>query len=188
VEPVERDWIARAQHGDLPAFEQLVIRHDGYLMRIIQNMVHPAAAEDIYQETFIKAFTSLASFREESEFRTWLTRIAINQCLNYRRGQRWKRWITLQADMDEEELAMAEMKHPEMAPDQQAVRQEMWDHLSTALDALPDTQRAAFILKYVQGCTIREVAAIMGKAEGTIKSDLFRAMQKIKLQMQQIYA
>ena len=187
MEPLEREWIRRAQQGDLKAFEELVIRHDGYIMRVIQNMVPAEDAEDLYQETFIKAFNGLNSFRKESEFRTWLTRIAINQCLNHRRAQRWKRWVPLQPGVLDEEDPKYELSSGEIPPDQRAIEKEMWDHLRVVMQELPGSQRAAFVLKYMQDCTIREAARILGKAEGTVKSDLFRAMQKIKLRMQQIY-
>ena len=93
MDPQEQEWITRAQQGDLPAFEQLVLRHELYVLRFIEQMVEYAAVDDLYQETFIRAFTSLASFRGESSFRTWLTRIAIHECQNHRRRQRRWRWL-----------------------------------------------------------------------------------------------
>ena len=182
MDPQEQEWIARAQQGDLPAFEQLVLRHDHYVLRLIERMVAHAAVDDLYQETFIRAFTSLASFRGESSFRTWLTRIAIRECLNHRRRQRRWRWLPLP-----EQATLAGLVSREAAPDGQALRQELWDHLAAALETLPDSQRTAFVLKYMQGCKISEIALLLGKAEGTIKSDLFRAMQRIKPQMRHIY-
>lgn len=188
MDPLESEWIIRARSGDLPAFGELVNRHDGYVMRLIRSMAPQEEAEDLWQETFIKAFAGLTAFREESSFRTWLTRIAIRQCLDHRRQERWKRLVPLRAAPSGEAESLLELPSPDPLPDQRAVRQEMWHHLQRALDNLPGGQRAAFVLKYVQGCTIHEVAEILGKAEGTIKSDLFRAMQRIRAQMQQLYA
>ncbi|HOT98374.1 MAG TPA: RNA polymerase sigma factor [bacterium] len=188
MEPRERDWIIRAQSGDLPAFGELVNRHDAYIMRLIRSLAPREDAEDLWQETFIKAYAGLAGFREESSFRTWLTRIAVRQCFSLRRKGRWKRRVSFHTDPPGEAESAPELSSPDPLPDQQALRQEMWDHLQRALEALPGGQRAAFVLKYVQGCSIHEVAVILGKAEGTIKSDLFRAMHHIRRRMQRIYA
>jgi RNA polymerase sigma-70 factor (ECF subfamily) len=187
MEPLEREWINRARQGDLSAFGELVARHDGYITRVIRNMVPPAEVEDIYQETFVKAFTGLAAFRAESGFRTWLTRIAINQCLNLRRRHSWKGRFSLPAELETDRL-LHEISSSDSPPDQQAVQREMLGHLQVAMNELPDSQRVVFIFKYVQGCSIKEIAAILGKAEGTVKSDLFRAMQKVRRHMHQFYA
>ncbi|HNW58424.1 MAG TPA: RNA polymerase sigma factor [bacterium] len=187
MEPRERESIIRARQGDLAAFAELVRLHDGYIMRMIRSMSPAEDAEDLWQETFIRAFTGLASFRAESGFRTWLTRIAIRQCLSHRRKGRWQRWIALPAASADAADAPREPASVDPLPDEQVLHHEMQAHLQRALAALPGSQRAAFVLKYVQGCSIREIAAILGKAEGTIKSDLFRAMQKVKARMQQIY-
>ena len=188
MDPREKEWLRRARTGDLPAFGELVNRHDDYIMRLIRSLAPREEAEDLWQETFIKAFAGLAAFREESSFRTWLTRIAIRQCLDHRRQGRWRRLVPLPSTAFGEAESAPEPPSPDALPDQQALRQEMWHHLHRALAALPDGQRSAFVLKYVQGCTIHEVAEILGKAEGTIKSDLFRAMQRIRQRMQRIYA
>ncbi len=189
MDPQERNWILRAQQGDLLAFEQLVIQHESFVMKVIASMVWSREdVEDVYQETFIRAFSHLKAFRFESAFRTWLIRIAVHQCLNKRRQRRWRNRFTLRlAEPDQAEMGyMPPSSDP--TPEQLTLNAEVWQHLQRTLAKLPEKQRTAFILKYMDGCSLKEIAEILGSTVGTIKTDIFRAMQKVRQSMHQQFS
>ncbi len=178
------ELVARAQDGDQMAFEALVRQYQGKAYAIAYNMCSGDSeeAQELTQEAFLRTFRSLKNFRGKSSFYTWFYRILINTCLDSRRRRsRWegifsfwrrdKREKASSDEMNAEYPDPKEYSNPMAALNNKQLAQE----IRQALASLPEKQRVVFQLKVLHGMRIREIAKIMGSAEGTVKSHLFRA-------------
>jgi RNA polymerase sigma-70 factor (ECF subfamily) len=135
-----------------------------------------AAAEDVVQNAFIKAYRNLARFRGESRLESWFYRIVVNETHNYRR---WRRVRDLwQAQQTEEPVDAAQY-----APGDPGLRQR----ISVALEALSSTQRDVFVLVHFEGFTVREAAEVLGRSEGTVKTHLRRALQRLREELADLW-
>lgn len=127
-----------------------------------------AEAEDIAQEAFVQAWRALSGFRGEAALSTWFYRILIRQV------QRHRRWSKLRSALG----YTPEVKTCDVRPDP-----GLQDRIAAALDQLSSGQREAFVLVHMEGLTVTEAAALLGKAEGTIKSHLQRALKALRQQL-----
>ncbi len=126
-----------------------------------------AVAEDVTQEALVAAFRALPRFRDEARLETWFYRILVRKAHSYLRWRRVREvW---------REAARREPPPPESAPSP-----ELRQRIAAALAALPRSQRECFLLVHGEGFTVREAAAILGKAEGTVKSHLHRALTALR--------
>lgn len=170
----DRALVDRCRAGDLGAFEELYRQHAGKLFSLACRMLGNATdAEDLLQEIFLSAHRKLESFRGESALGTWLYRLAMNQCLDYLRS-RAARANQVTGALDDEP-GWYEPGRGGLA--EQAVSRI---DLERALARLPDGCRAAFVLHDVQGLEHREVAEILGIAEGTSKSQVHKARLRLR--------
>lgn len=175
MDEAERDWIRRARDGDGWAFEQLVSRYDGQILALARDMVgNVPDAQDVYQEALIAAFEGLPRFRQDSEFSTWLYRIAVNKALRFR-GQRQRRHV-----VHERSASDAPAATPAVATDRRVLEAELREQLDEALAALSGRERAAFVLCHRQGLRIDRAAELMECSAGSVKSYLFRGREKIR--------
>ena len=180
MEPVEIELVRRAQDGDSKAFEQLLEMHDRSVWQTAYHMLgNLQDTQDMYQETFMRAFDKIGTFRFQSSFKSWLLRITINLCINYRRRKRIVTWISIFADTDDE-MVTQWIDHQTLKPDDNMNQKELQNQIVHALDTLSPRERAAFTLKQYQGYKIREIAGILNCAEGSVKNYLFRAMNKMR--------
>ncbi|NIV04236.1 MAG: sigma-70 family RNA polymerase sigma factor [Calditrichae bacterium] len=174
--------IKRAQKGDVNAFDDLVRLHDRKIFQLIHSMVgNFNDTYDIHQETFIRAYTNIATFRFESNFSTWLGRIAINFTITWRKRQRLKFWISLEdtSNFTLQWKQSDEANHQNSA-ENKLLNKELMHQVERHLNRLPEQQRAVFILKHIHNYRIKEIAEMMKCAEGTVKNHLFRATQKLR--------
>jgi RNA polymerase sigma-70 factor (ECF subfamily) len=137
-------------------------------------------AQDVYQEIFIKVFRSLPSFRFESEFSTWLYRIVINQCINYRQWRSRRRFLSFDVHNASEETTSAFMPEDKNPDPGKALNKELNHKIALAMESLSDRQRAVFVLRHFHGHKLQEIAKTMGCAEGTMKNYLFRTTQHMQ--------
>ncbi|MSS70310.1 MAG: sigma-70 family RNA polymerase sigma factor [Candidatus Latescibacteria bacterium] len=173
----ERIWILKAQNGDQRAFEALVNRYDRRVLGLAYGMVGDAEdAQDVFQETFIAAYRALPGFRMESDFFTWLYRIAVNKALSFRRN-RARQAPPLAGNSP---LLRGRLSGPEEI----LLDEELRRQIEAALDGLSKHERMAFVLCHHQGFKIRQAAEVMGCSEGSVKSFLFRSRAKVKLTLQ----
>lgn len=190
----DKELVALARTGDQAASEELVRRYQEKAYAIAYNMCFGDSeeAKEITQEAFLRAFRSLKSFRGKSSFYTWLYRILVTTCLDWRRRQsRWKRifsfWRREQREKApskedyEEYPEPQEHSNPMTALNNKQLAQE----IRKAIQSLPERQRIAFQLKVLNGMRIHEIAQIMGAAEGTVKSHLFRATHFLRDALQE---
>ncbi len=177
----DRDLVARAKNGDVGAFGQLVRQHQPRIHRLALHMLRDhAEAEDVAQETFVRAYQALARFDGRSEPYTWFYRIAVNLSLNTLRSRRSSR---VGGDVDDPRLesVLAERRPSAHAdPPGDAARKELYGALCAGIDELSDTLRTTLIVVCIDGRSHEEASAILGAPEGTIAWRVHEARRKLR--------
>lgn len=179
------DLITKAQQNNLEAFEQLVL---GYQDRVYSHCLHltmnPEDAQDLAQDVFVQAFKGLRSFRKESDFGTWLHRIAVNRWINLCR--RNKKVVAFSLDeplqSGDSEL-IRELAATEEGPLERVERQEVKDQIQQALNKLPDEFRMALILRELEGYNYEDIASLLECSLGTVKSRINRGRKALKKEL-----
>jgi RNA polymerase sigma-70 factor (ECF subfamily) len=165
----EADLILSAQAGDRPAFAALVERYWERLYRWLCRLTRDGvAAEDIAQETFLKAFAGVGSFRPGTNFRAWLFRIAHNNFVNQRRAIRHNR-----------QPLVPEIAEEPKGPVGETLTREALVLISEAVAKLPSDFRGALLLRVEEGMSFREIADVLGITEETARWRVFKARQKL---------
>lgn len=165
-------------------YAELVERHQRRAARIAYHYLRDAAdADEAVQDAFVKAYTHLGTFREELPFEVWFTRILINGCLDRlkarRRRERWIARPTVDADgMDRDPAEHLPSRGP--SPEDQLLQEERKRRLQVAMGELPERQRLVFVLSHFEGRTSREVSAMTGLNESTVRVHLFRAIRRLR--------
>jgi RNA polymerase sigma-70 factor, ECF subfamily len=180
--------VREVQSGNQAAFEQLVHAHDHAVLRLAFRITGSETdAQDIYQETFLKIYEKLSSFRFESCFSTWIYRIVTNLCLDHLRKNRNRREtsaIKVNAEGEEYDLLNQLSDHSAANnPEQHLLSRELSVRILCALQGLTPRERMIFELKHFQGLKLRTVSEILNSSEGSIKTTLFRATQKLRFQL-----
>ena len=175
----DRAAVDAARSGDAGAFESLVLRYQARIVNYASALVRDAgAAEDVAQETFVRAWRGLGRFRGESAFRTWLYRIAANVARTHldRRGRQAR---IADGSLDDETEPLQADDVASAAPDAETslVTREAIDR---ALAELPDELRLALVLRDVEGLDYKEIAGVTGAPMGTVESRIFRARRHMR--------
>lgn len=176
---------ADGRHGDArERYAELVGRHQRRASRIAFHYLRDAAeADEAVQDAFVKAYSHLSTFREELPFEVWFTRILINGCLDRIKARtRRERWVVPMPEGPGGERDFAERtpgRGP--SPEDQLLARERRMALARALAKLPERQRSVFMLSHYEGCTSREVSAMTGLNESTVRVHLFRAIRKLRV-------
>ena len=179
---LEGDLVKHARRGDLAAYDELVKRYQERIYATIYHMTsNHEDANDLAQESFIKAYTALKSFKGGSSFYTWLYRIAVNKTINFLKQRKNKHHISLNdidinAENDPDLVALASDK----TPFRDANLSELQKKLNEALLKLSEPHRMVVVLHDVQGQSHDEIAEIMGCNIGTVRSRLFYARQQLQ--------
>ncbi len=173
----DREMAERIQQGDVASFELIMRRHNRRLYRLARGILHDEAdAEDVVQETYVRAFERLADFQGKGPLSSWLAKIAVNEALQRLRRVRPARFLSLDDPARTEEVNhMAELTVAGPSPEQSAGREEFRRVLETAIDALPEVCRMVFILRGVEEMSIKETATCLGLETGTVKTRFHRA-------------
>lgn len=179
----DQTLVTRAQRGDKHAFDLLVSKYQRRLGRLLMRWVRdPSEVQDVVQETFIKAYRALPTFRGESAFYTWLYRIGVNAAKNYlaARGRRVQIVAgTGGGDEEMESLEDSDQVQDVNTPESVLLSREIGAAISDAMDALPEELRTAITLREIEGLSYEEIAAIMNCPIGTVRSRIFRAREAI---------
>lgn len=174
----DKEHIQRVLEGNREAFRFLVDKYQEKVFRTAMGFVHQQEeAEDITQETFIRAYQSLQTFQGDSEFSTWLYRIAINTCLNTLSQKRKNIFIRQAEKLMQKAL---HLKSYEPDPQEQLVNQESSERIRKAIDNLPEKQRLAFTLSKYDDLPQKEIAEILKISEGAVEQLLQRAKINLK--------
>jgi len=176
----EIDLIRRAQSGDDKAFESLVKSCDHRVMNIACSMTGSLYdAEEVYQETFLRAYSALATFRHHCSFTTWVIRIAVNQSITHRKKQKLRSLFRIWTPIDDLQDILPAPQN-DTYPGKELSNRELLQEISKGLNRLSNKERSVFTLRYLQEFKIKEIADITRNAEGTVKNLIFRATQKMK--------
>jgi len=173
-------FVEKLRSGDEKAFEKLVKTCEKrvYLLAL-RYTNNPSDAMDISQETFVKAFRSIRTFKGDSAPETWVYRIAVNTALDFVRRTARKNEMPLQASDEEGEDYSVELPDESYAPDRAAEQLDLRETLNAAIAQLPEEQRQVVILRDVNDLPYGQIGQILGLNEGTVKSRLFRARAKL---------
>jgi RNA polymerase sigma-70 factor (ECF subfamily) len=180
VKLTDRDLVDRAKTGDSAAFGQLVRRHQPRIFRLAVHLLrNRSEAEDVTQETFIRAFRAIQRFDGRSEPYTWLYRIAVNLSLNTLRSRKSSR--TTEADDPRMTAIVENAASPKGEdPSGNATRKEAYFALCEGIDSLSESLRSTLILVCIDGRSHEEAAQILGAPEGTIAWRVHEARRKLK--------
>jgi RNA polymerase sigma-70 factor (ECF subfamily) len=167
----DRVLIEACQRGDREAFDRLVERHQRDVYRLCFRYVNNHEdANDLAQDVFLKAWRAIGRFRGDSAFSTWLYRIAVNACLNFRASRR--------PPTAELPATLADERSPRVL--ERLAKHEAAVRVRRAVGRLPERQRATLILKVYHDLTHEEVAKILGSTVGTVKANLFHALGNLR--------
>jgi RNA polymerase sigma-70 factor (ECF subfamily) len=162
-------------------FGELVTRHQRRASRIAYQYLRDAAeADEAVQDAFVKVFAHISSYREAWPFEVWFTRILINGCLDRRKAQaRRDRWIVA-GEISSADEARVSAASPAADPEHRLLARERRAHIASAIDRLDGRQRTVFMLTHYGDCTPREISAMTGLNESTVRVHLFRAVRKLR--------
>lgn len=175
TEESEEILVRKAKKGDTDAFGELVKRYERYILNLVyRTLGYPEDAEDIAQETFIKAFTNIKKFKGESKFSTWLSKIAINLCMDRLRSRSSKE------EMPEEGVWLTIPQSSYYDPEEVTERLEIQERIRRAVSSLPDELRVVFVLREFDDLSYEEISKILNIPIGTVESRLYRARMRLK--------
>ena len=173
--------IQKALEGDQEAYACIVDRYRGQIYGLVFRMVkNREEAEDITQETFIKAFKALASFNADYAFSTWLYKIAANNCIDYFRKKRLKTYPLDNPIQSKDGERSREYPNQEQGPEYGLLSKEKSFQIQKAIDSLPEKYKAAIILRHTKDQSYEEIADELGIPLGTVKVRIFRAREMLK--------
>ena len=176
---------SRAVEGLAEAeFDQLMRQYQRRVYRLLLGMVRdPEAADTLTQECFLRAWQKRAGFRGEASVTTWLLRIAVNLARDHARNRRLAFWRRLFSTSSDGARALAEqLPSPAAGPEQALVARQELDAVWSVVEALPQQQKAVFLLRFVEELSLEEIARALGLRVGSVKSHLFRALSTVKVQ------
>ncbi|MGB2989440.1 MAG: sigma-70 family RNA polymerase sigma factor, partial [Candidatus Zixiibacteriota bacterium] len=161
------------KQGDEKAFNQLVLSYKKRVYDLTYRLVsnHEDAA-DLSQEVFVRVYRNLKKFEERSSFYVWLTRIAVNLCINFSKREKFRSFLSI--------FDVSEKPEVSVSPEKDVEKKELRLALDRAVKSLPERQRVSFVLKFHQGLTHREIAEMMGISEGASKANYFQAIKKLQ--------
>lgn len=183
----DEQLIADALKGDQKAYTILVEKHKAAIFHIINKIVrNKEAAADLVQETFMKAFSSLASYRSEYRFSTWLYKIAANASIDHLRKRRIQA-LSLDRPMDTGDGTL-EFEVPDYSyhPEQDLVRKQQRISIDEAIASLPDKYREVIIYRHKDDKSYEEIADLLDIPVGTVKARIFRARELLKKKLKNI--
>jgi RNA polymerase sigma-70 factor (ECF subfamily) len=178
----EAALVAQAKTGGEEAFTELVTRYEGNIYRLARHITqNPEDAEDVLQETFLKAYEHLRDFQGNSKFYTWLVRIAVNQALMKLRKRKTDASVSLDDPFDTgEESLVREIAVWDPNPEQTYSQEEIRAILEKAVESLPPTFRAVFALRDIEELSTEETAAALNLSIPAVKSRLLRARLRLR--------
>lgn len=176
----EATIIKQVLEGDVNAFEGLVKEYEKNVYNLALRMTgDPEDAADMAQDAFIKAYSSLSSFRGDSKFSVWLFRIVSNLCLDFLRSRKRRPTVSLSVENDEGEDMEFEIADESQSPETLLEQKLTREAVRRGLDSLPPEQRQILLLREIQGLSYEEIAQVLELESGTVKSRIFRARKRL---------
>lgn len=179
LEDTAKQLIEACQRGDPEAFRALFEKHKDMVYSVaLRYSGDAAAAQDIAQDTFLKLFSTIGSFRGESNFEAWLYRMVVNRCFDQKRKTR--RLVSLLDGV------IDARRTPEDSALDEVLREEISAHVKSVVEGLSPEQRMVVVLRYTKGLSYEEIASILGCSAGTIASRLNRAHRVLERRLARV--
>ncbi len=177
----DAELIEQFQRGDKAVFDTLFTRYQKRTYRLVQRFVpNHEDAQDITQDAFIRAYQGLNDFKSQCQFYSWLYRITVNLCIDFLRKKSRSEMLVYESE-DSDELPLANF--PDLRSDSPAKaveNKELRAHIRKAIRQLPPKQRQIFILRHWDGLSLKDIAATVGRSDGTVKAHLFHAHRNLR--------
>ncbi len=185
----ESALVAKAREGDNAAYNELVNRYSTKIYRLAKHITqHDEDAEDVLQETFLKAFEHLGDFQGQSKFYTWIVRIAVNESLMKLRKRKSDRTVPLDEPLDTgEDTVVREIAVWDENPEQQYSREELATILDEAVQSLRPVFRTVFVLRDIEELSTEETAEALGLSVPAVKSRLLRARLQLREKLTRLF-
>jgi RNA polymerase sigma-70 factor (ECF subfamily) len=176
--------VARVRWGDKDTFRLLVDRHSQTIFRLAFRMMeNEQDAEEIVQETFLRAYRALDGFESRANFGTWIYRIAMNRCYDFL-NQRRSRPMTQPQEDPDAPAAIDQIPTKNPSPERSLLSQEIDVRVRSAMEQLTTGERIAFVLFHFEGRSIEEIAGTLNVRQGVVKNRVHRAVKKLRRQLQ----
>ena len=173
--------VALARDGDSDAFRSLVERHSRAIYRLAYRMTGSSQdAEDVVQETFLKAYKQLSRFESRANFGTWLHRIAVNCSIDLIRARPHRESAQDGADLEHLGAAVEGTEGSGTSPERLMLSTEVQERIGDAMSGLSTMERAAFMLRHFEGRSIDEISTALGLKTNATKHSIFRAVRKMR--------
>ncbi len=179
----DRALVLMARNGDRDAFSKLVLRHQRRVWMVCRQYVGADEADAAAQDSLVKAYTSLDSFDGRAAFTTWLTRIAINTCLDLLRRRKREGIRVVNPDDDGELDGLATIAADEVDPEERTMQRQAVRRLQECEAELPERQREIFRLRFYAEMDLDEIAASLSVHVGTVKTQLHRAVHRLRSEL-----
>ncbi len=180
----DTELIKRALAGEQQAYYDILKKYRAPLYNLLYRMVHnKMETEDLVQEAFIKAFSSLATFNDEYAFSTWLYKIAINNCIDFFRKRKLKTFPIDKPIESKDGEFKRELPDVSYRPDKNLLTKEKDQLIEDAISHLPEKYRTAIVLRHHEDKSYEEISELMQIPLGTVKARIFRAREMLKKQL-----
>ncbi len=184
---MDTELVRKAAAGDSDAFEQLVLSYEKPIYNLCLRMCGNADdAMDLTQETFLKAWRSLGSFRADAAFSTWLYRLCSNLCIDHLRREQKRKVLPLHVEDSDGDGRPLDVPDPAAGPEERLSAQEDRQRVADALQSLEPEYREALTLRVIHDLSYADIAAVLQVREGTVKSRIARAREKMREAMQKL--
>jgi RNA polymerase sigma-70 factor (ECF subfamily) len=178
----EKDLVQQVQNGNRNAFRQLVEEYKRKVYYLAYDLTgNHMDADDLSQEVFIRIFNSIANFRRESKFSTWIYRVTINCWINMKKSKGYK--IREKQDRIDNNFYLNEQKASEQNPQREAEKSDIQKFIHNALQQLSPKEKSVFIMRHYHDLSLKEIGTTLNIRVGTVKSLLFRAINKLQKQL-----
>lgn len=186
IQEADRILIRNALQGNQKAYDELVKKYRGSVYNLIYRMIeNRQEAEDILQETFIKAFNALHTFNEEFAFSTWLFKIATNNCIDTLRKRKLSTYSLDTPVKTKNGEVNREFADDHYTPEQSAISSEGTSIILDAIEALPEKYRSVLNMRHKGDKSYEEISAILQVPIGTVKARIFRAREMLKKRLKE---
>jgi RNA polymerase sigma-70 factor (ECF subfamily) len=177
------DILSRAQAGDRTAFNEVVRFYRQDLLRVTYRFVgNYEDARDVLQQVFVKVYQNIDRWEPRAPFWSWLYRIAVNESLGWKKRQQRRYDVVSPL----EEMQYPDAPSEEASPLDRATMNEAGQRILDAIEQLPQMQRATFVLRYREELSVKETAAALGCAEGTVKANGYHAIRRLRQILKQV--
>ena len=188
MEGTEAAVVAQVLAGDRDAFRALVDVHSRSIFNLAYRMTgNQDDADEVVQETFLRAYKSLHRFEARSKFSTWIYRIAVNRCLDMLEKKNIKGDYTISDESDPEDHSL-QLPSTAAGPERQLLSREANQKIAVAMKLLTPTERIAFTLRHMEGQSIEEISKALKVKENAAKNTIFRAVKKLRVNLEPLVA